>query len=42
LYDWTRDPGEFSDLIPTPEGKSYALGLRLEMEGLAEESSKKK
>ncbi len=41
LYDWTRDPEEFTDLISTPEGKAYALGLKLEMEGLTEASAKK-
>jgi arylsulfatase A-like enzyme len=42
LYDWTRDVGESTDLILTPEGKAYALGLKLEMEGLTEAAAKKK
>ena len=42
LYDWTRDPGESSDLISTPEGKAYALALKSEMEGLTEAPANKK
>jgi arylsulfatase A-like enzyme len=42
LYDWTRDPEESTDLISTPEGKTYALSLKSEMEGLTEASAKRK
>jgi arylsulfatase A-like enzyme len=42
LYDWTRDPGESADLISTSEGKTAAVSLKLEMEELTKERSKKK
>ena len=41
LYDWTRDPGESTDLISTPEGKVSARSLRLEMEGLMRPTEKR-
>ena len=34
LYDWTRDPGESADLISTPEGKTVALSMKSDMDGL--------
>ncbi len=42
LYDWTGDPGESSDLISTPEGRSAALSLRLEMEEITKERTRRK
>jgi arylsulfatase A-like enzyme len=42
LYDWTRDPGESTDLVETPEGKAAALTLRVAMEGLTRELTRKK
>jgi len=32
LYDWTRDPGETSDLAKTPQGQSAVNNLRQEIE----------
>ncbi|MGZ4733945.1 MAG: sulfatase, partial [Terriglobales bacterium] len=42
LYDWTRDPGEFNDLVSTSEGKAAALSLELEIGEIAKERARRK
>jgi len=34
IYDWVRDPGEFTNLINTPEGRATALDLKSRMEAV--------
>ena len=42
LYDWISDPGEFNNLVSTPEGKAAVLSLELEMEEIAKERARRK